>query len=155
MLMIICICLRVGSCVCLWLNFFHISRPCEKPVHNNSQTLLFSDIFQISIFFRFFRFFRYFSDINCCVVVVIVVFFRYQLFQYMADEGAETPTVLPKCDFYFVLQTAASDISNQHQKYPSNNFDKSNKDRIRDFWRGCVNLHTPGSHQSSLNKSSD
>ena len=22
-----------------------------------------------------------------------------------------------------------------------------------DFWRGCVNLHTPGSHQSSLNKS--
>ena len=32
----------------------------------------------------------------------------------MADEGAETPTVLPKIDFYFVLQTAASDISNQH-----------------------------------------
>ena len=27
----------------------------------------------------------------------------------MADEGAETPTVLPKIDFYFVLQTAASD----------------------------------------------
>ena len=41
----------------------------------------------------------------------IVVFFRYQLFQYMADEGAETPTVLPKIDFHFVLQTAASDIS--------------------------------------------
>ena len=32
----------------------------------------------------------------------------------MADEGAETPTVLPKIDFHFVLQTAASDISNQH-----------------------------------------
>ena len=32
----------------------------------------------------------------------------------MADEGAETPTVLPKIDFYFVLPTAASDISNQH-----------------------------------------
>ena len=31
----------------------------------------------------------------------------------MADEGAVTPTVLPKIDFYFVLQTAASDISNQ------------------------------------------
>ena len=29
----------------------------------------------------------------------------------MADEGAETPTVLPKIDFHFVLQTAASDIS--------------------------------------------
>ena len=33
----------------------------------------------------------------------------------MADEGAVTPTVLPKIDFYFVLQTAASDISNQHE----------------------------------------
>ena len=33
----------------------------------------------------------------------------------MADEGAETPTVLPKIDFHFVLQTAASDISNQHE----------------------------------------
>ena len=32
----------------------------------------------------------------------------------MADEGAETPTVLPKIDFYFILQTAASDNSNQH-----------------------------------------
>ena len=32
----------------------------------------------------------------------------------MADEGAETPTVHPNFDFYFVLQTAASDISNQH-----------------------------------------
>ena len=32
----------------------------------------------------------------------------------MVDEGAVTPTVLPKIDFYFVLQTAASDISNQH-----------------------------------------
>lgn len=36
----------------------------------------------------------------------------------MADEGAETPTVLPKIDFYFVLQTAASDISNQHENKP-------------------------------------
>ena len=36
----------------------------------------------------------------------------------MADEGGVTPTVLPKIDFYFVLQTAASDISNQHgQKF--------------------------------------
>ena len=26
---------------------------------------------------------------------------------------------------------------------------------LRDFWRGCVNLHTPGSHQSSLNKRFD
>ena len=25
-------------------------------------------------------------------------------------------------------------------------------ERLRDFWRGCVNLQTPGSHQSSLNK---
>ena len=41
----------------------------------------------------------------------IVVFFRYQLFQYMADEGAETPTVLPKIDFYFILQTAASEFT--------------------------------------------
>jgi len=32
----------------------------------------------------------------------------------MADEGAETPTVLPKVGFYFVLQTAASDNSNRH-----------------------------------------
>jgi len=23
-------------------------------------------------------------------------------------------------------------------------------ERLRDFWRGCVNLNTPGSHQSSL-----
>ena len=29
--------------------------------------------------------------------------------------------------------------------------DKAN-DRLSDFWRGCMNLHTPGSHQSSLNK---
>ena len=34
----------------------------------------------------------------------------------MADEGAETPTVLPKIDFYFVLPTAASDISNQQKE---------------------------------------
>ena len=33
----------------------------------------------------------------------------------MAVENAETPTVLPNFDFYFVLQTAASDISNQHE----------------------------------------
>ena len=26
---------------------------------------------------------------------------------------------------------------------------------LRDFWRGFVNLHTPGSHQSSLNKRSN
>ena len=42
----------------------------------------------------------------------------------MADEGAETPTVLPKIDFYSVLQTAASYISNQH----GNRFDNVNKD---------------------------
>ena len=34
---------------------------------------------------------------------------------HMADESAETPTVHPNFDFYFVLQTAASDISNQHE----------------------------------------
>ena len=32
--------------------------------------------------------------------------------------------------------------------------DKAN-DRLSDFWRGCMNLHTPGSHQSSLNNISD
>ena len=32
----------------------------------------------------------------------------------MTVKNAETPTVLPNFDFYFVLQTAASDISNQH-----------------------------------------
>ena len=38
----------------------------------------------------------------------------------MADEGAETPTVLPNFDFYFILQIAASDISNQHETIFSN-----------------------------------
>ena len=37
----------------------------------------------------------------------------------MAVENAETPTVLPNFDFYFVLQTAASDISKQHEKVHS------------------------------------
>ena len=29
------------------------------------------------------------------------------------------------------------------------------KERLDDFWRGCVNLHTPRSHQSSLKKSTE
>ena len=49
----------------------------------------------------------------------IVVFYRSQLFQYMADEGAETPTARQNFNFYFLLQTAASDISNQHKIYVS------------------------------------
>ena len=29
------------------------------------------------------------------------------------------------------------------------------KERLRDFWRGCVSLHTPGSHHWSLSNISD
>ena len=36
----------------------------------------------------------------------------------MANDGAETPTVLPKTDFYFVLQTAASDIQTNMSSSP-------------------------------------
>ena len=35
----------------------------------------------------------------------------------MADEGAETPTARQNFNFYFLLQTAASDILNQHKIY--------------------------------------
>ena len=35
----------------------------------------------------------------------------------MADEGTETPKALQIFSFYFLLQTAASDISNQHKIY--------------------------------------
>ena len=29
------------------------------------------------------------------------------------------------------------------------------KERLRNFWRGCVNIYIPGSHQSSLKKTTD
>ena len=29
------------------------------------------------------------------------------------------------------------------------------KERLHNFWRGCVNIYMPGSHQSSLKKSTD
>ena len=34
----------------------------------------------------------------------------------MADEGAEAPTVLPKFDFYFVLQQAATETTTYQEQ---------------------------------------